>query len=355
MSPVAFMQRPSRWLRMIAKYRATTSGGPDFAYDLCARKVSDEEKRDLDLSGWRVAFTGAEPVRADTLRRFTEAFAPCGFNPSAWLPCFGLAEATLMVSGRVRASGPTLLDLDREALGGGRIVPTREEGRARRLVGCGPPVDDTAIAIVDPETGRPRRDDEVGEIWIAGASVADGYWSHAAATNDTFHARLTDRLTDRERSWLRTGDLGFLHEGELFIAGRLKDLIIVRGRNHHPADLEATVGQAHAALHPGGGAAFAIERDREERVIVVQECAERTINRPDDIHAAIRAAVSRDHDLELDAIVLVARGGVPKTTSGKTRRGACREQFLAGTLPVIASWTRPGDDAGEDDRALALM
>jgi amino acid adenylation domain-containing protein len=346
MSPLAFMQRPVRWLRMIATWGATTSGGPDFAYDLCARKVSDEEKRTLDLSGWRVAFTGAEPVRADTLRRFATAFAPCGFRESAWLPCFGLAEATLMVSGRARASAPTVLDVDRAALSAGHIVTASEGGDgARSLVGCGPAVDGVEIAIVDPETRRTHADGHVGEIWIAGPGVADGYWSDAAATASTFRAT----LATREGAWLRTGDLGFLRGGELFVAGRLKDLIIVRGRNHHPSDLELTVGQAHAVLLPGGCAAFAIERDGEERVIVVQECATRTIDQPDAIHAAIRAAVSREHDLELDTIVLVTRGGVPKTTSGKTQRGVCRERFLNGELPVIASWTRAAAATGDGE------
>ena len=345
MSPVAFMQRPSPLAAHDRRLSRDDERRPGLRVrPVCTQSVGRREAGPRS-SGWRVAFTGAEPVRADTLRRFTDAFAPCGFSPSAWLPCFGLAEATLMVSGRARAGLPTLLDVDRDALGDGRAVPAQAEERARRLVGCGPAVDGTAIAVVDPETDRTRPDGAVGEIWIAGPGVADGYWSNATATIDTFHAL----LTDREGHWLRTGDLGFLHEGELFIAGRLKDLIIVRGRNHHPADLEATVGQAHAALHAGGSAAFAIEREGEERVIVVQECVDRRIERPEEIHGAIRAAVSRDHDLELDAIVLVTRGGVAKTTSGKTRRGACRDQFLARTLPVIASWTR----AGEDDRTEA--
>ncbi|HVR98103.1 MAG TPA: fatty acyl-AMP ligase, partial [Thermoanaerobaculia bacterium] len=251
MAPTAFLQRPARWLEAVSRYGATTSGGPNFAWDLCVRKVSPEQRRDLDLSRWEVAFNGAEPVRAETLAAFSATFAGCGFRPGAFYPCYGLAEATLMVSG-------------------GR--PGEERAVRRQRVSCGPALAGQELAIVDPATGERRGAGEVGEIWLAGPSVVAGYWRRPEETAAAFGAR----LKDGSGPFLRTGDLGFLEDGELFIAGRLKDLIILRGRNHYPQDIEATAMASHPELGGGLAAAFPVERDGEERLVVVLEIGRRS-------------------------------------------------------------------------------
>ncbi|HSK81412.1 MAG TPA: fatty acyl-AMP ligase, partial [Thermoanaerobaculia bacterium] len=224
MTPGAFLQRPARWLEAISRYRATTSGGPNFAYELCVRKVGEAERESLDLSSWQVAFNGAEPVRAGTLRRFAEAFAPCGFRATAFRPCYGLAEATLLVSGGRPEGEPRVRALDAEALERHDVVEG-DAARSRELVGCGAAMQE--VLAVDPESGDPCPPGGVGEIWVAGPSVARGYWERPEETATTFGARLADGTGP----FLRTGDLGFVSGGELFLTGRLKDLIILRGRN----------------------------------------------------------------------------------------------------------------------------
>ena len=274
MSPVAFLQRPLRWLAAISHYRATTSGGPNFAYDLCARRIGPEERASLDLSSWRVAFNGAEPVRAETLDRFATAFAACGFDRRAFYPCYGMAEATLFLSGGTLGEPPVVRSFDAAALDEGAAVPGGQREEGRRLVGCGRPWLGQQLLIVDPETRLPCPAGRVGEIWAAGPSIAGGYWNNPAGTLADFGARLAD--DEAAGPFLRTGDLGFFDRGdraggELFVTGRLKDLIILRGRNLYPQDIEATVERAHAVLRPGGGAAFSVDVDGEERLVVVQE------------------------------------------------------------------------------------
>jgi amino acid adenylation domain-containing protein len=330
MAPVAFLQRPVRWLRAIAKYRAHTSGAPDFAYDLCARKVTPEQLEGLDLSSWRVAFDGAEPVRARTLEAFTEAFGPAGFRPEAFFPCYGLAEATLIVSGRVRRLPPTV-----------RTFQGLEEHRAEEaeegsvLVGCGPAGLGMEIAIADPETGEERGPGEVGEIWVSGGSVAQGYWNRPEQTEATFHARLAGHPG---KSFLRTGDLGFLQGGELFVTGRIKDLIIVRGRNHYPQDLEATAAASHPTLRGGAGAAFSVEGVGSEGAALVQEIDPRRTAEAPEALGAVRQALAEEHEIPMAAVVLVKAGTVPKTTSGKVQRQLCRRLFLEGRLEPVAEW-----------------
>ena len=335
MAPVAFLQNPSRWLRAVSRYRATTSGGPNFAYDLCVRRVPPAEIEKLDLSCWQVAFNGAEPVREETLARFAEAFAPAGFRPGAHYPCYGLAEATLMVSG----GRP------------GEETVVRELGE-RRLVGCGRVLLDLEVAIVDPDTGAPRPPGEVGEVWVAGGSVARGYWNRPEETVHAFGAM----LADGRGPWLRTGDLGALLGGELFVAGRLKDLIILRGRNHYPQDLEATAGKAHPALADGTGAAFAVDvtlEDTEERLVIVHE-AERHADRLDEVTSAIRQAIAEEHEALAYEVVLVPPGGVPRTTSGKVQRRACRDLYLRGELRVLGASRLSSMAADEDPRTEAI-
>ncbi len=341
MSPVHFLQRPFRWLDAISRYRGTTSGGPNFAYDLCIRKIPAAKRDGLDLGSWSVAFNGAEPVRPGTLEKFSQAFAPCGFRSRAFYPCYGLAEATLMVSGG-RPDAPTVVRRFRAAsLAQGRTQEAEADDPAesQALVGCGSELDGERIAIVDPETGRRCADDRIGEIWVAGPSVAEGYWNRREDSEGAFGAR----LADGEGPYLRTGDLGFLDRGELFVTGRLRDLIIIRGSNYHPQDIERTVEGCHPGLRPGGSAAFSVETGGEEHLVIVAEVepARRAPADPQGAIKAVRRAVARHHDLHVSAVELLRAGGVPKTSSGKVRRHACEEGFRAGQLAAVAEWIGP--------------
>jgi len=334
MSPLTFLQRPLRWLQAISYYRATTSGGPNFAYDLCARSISPIQRTELDLSSWEVAFNGSEPVRADTLERFTRAFVSCGFQHKAFYPCYGLAEATLFVSGGRRFSGPVTLQLQAEEIEKNRVVEAVLSGPGSRiLVGCGQSQPGQQVRIVDPNSLHELRDDTVGEIWVTGPSISNGYWNNPAESKATFQARIADAS---EGSFLHTGDLGFLHNGDLFITGRLKDVIIIRGRNHYPQDIELTVEQSHPVLRPGFGAAFSIDDADQELLVVVHEI-DRRQRKPEvaEIAGAIRQAVAEAHELDVYAVVLLRAGTIPKTTSGKIQRFACREGFLNDTLTVV--------------------
>ncbi|MFL6236994.1 MAG: amino acid adenylation domain-containing protein, partial [Thermoanaerobaculia bacterium] len=332
MSPVAFLQNPSRWPRAVSRYRGTTSGGPNFAYELCLRKVPAAEREQLDLSSWRIAFNGAEPVRASTLARFAEAFASSGLRREALYPCYGLAEATLMVSGGRRDQEHVARFYDAEGLSRNRAEPAADEESSRELVGSGRVLLDLRVAIVEPESGNPLQERWVGEIWVAGDSVARGYWNRPEESDRTFGAR----LAGDSATWLRTGDLGFLDRGELFITGRVKDLIILRGRNHYPQDIELTAERAHPALRAGSGAAFSVEVEGEERLVVVYE-VDRHAGELAEIAEAVRRAVAEEHEALVHEVVLVAQGGVPKTTSGKIQRRGCRALYLGGELPVMGS------------------
>jgi amino acid adenylation domain-containing protein len=335
MSPASFLQRPRRWLEAISRFRATTSGGPNFAYDLCVRKISVGEREGLDLSSWEVAFNGAEPVRAETLDRFVAAFAPHGFRREAFYPCYGLAEATLFAAGGRGGEPPSVLTVRAADLEYGRAVSAAAAEAARSFVGCGNAWMEQWLAIVNAESGVSRGDGEVGEIWLSGPSVAQGYWGKLAATEETFGAR----LAGDDRPWLRTGDLGFLASGELFITGRMKDLIILRGRNHYPQDIELTVESCHQALRPGCGAAFSVERDGEERLVVVQELDRRAKPKPEELAAlfdAVRSGVAEQHEVQVHEVVLISYGAIPKTSSGKIQRHACRAGYLDGSLGVVA-------------------
>ena len=336
LSPVHFIQKPLRWLMAISRYKATTSGGPNFAYNLCVRKITPEQKSDLDLSSWEVAFNGAEPVRAESLRRFTDAFAPCGFRQKAFLPCYGLAETTLIACGCNKSSEPTFLRAEAQALKTGRVVlATADREHDFQLVGNGEAPADHAIVIVDPKKQTPCENDTIGEIWVAGPSVAQGYWNRPDETEETFRARFAD--TGRG-PFLRTGDLGFIHTGQLFVTGRLKDLIIIRGLNHYPQDIERTAERSHEALRAGCGAAFAVEVENEERLVVVQEIERSHIRKLDaeTVIGAIRQSISREHGLQAYAVVLLKTSTLPKTTSGKVKRRLCRVYFIQGNLDVVA-------------------
>lgn len=334
-SPIHFIQKPLRWLMAISRYKATTSGGPNFAYDLCVREITSEQKSGLDLSSWDVAFNGAEPVRWETLQRFVEAFKSCGFRQKAFLPCYGLSETTLIATGCRKSSKPTFLRADAHALQTGRIALAADDREHDcMLVGNGGVPPGHTIIIVDPEKRTRCRPDTIGEIWISGPSVAQGYWNRPEDTGQTFRARLADK---GEGPFLRTGDLGFIHAGELFVTGRLKDLIIIRGLNYYPQDIERTVERSHEALRAGCGAAFGVEVGNEERLVVVQEIERRYIRKLDaePVIEAIRQGVSREHGIRAYGVVLIKTSSLPKTTSGKVRRRLCREHFIQGSLNVV--------------------
>ncbi len=332
MSPAAFLQRPRRWLEAIDRYRGTTSGGPNFAYDLCVDKIGPRERAGLDLSSWRVAFNGAEPVRAETLDRFAEAFAPAGFSARAFFPCYGLAEGTLLVTGGRPGEGARSLRVDAEALS--RQEATAAEGAAtRRLVSSGRPGPGQRVLVVDPEARTELPPGRVGEIWVSGASVAAGYWGRPEATESELRAV----LAGGGGPFLRTGDLGFLSGGELYVTGRRKDLVILRGRNHYPQDLELAAEGAQTALRPGGGAAFSVEIDGEERLVLVFEANRRVAaaSAVDEVAAAVRRVLAEEHEVQLHELVLIRQGSLPKTSSGKVQRQACRALYLDGELAVL--------------------
>jgi len=349
MSPVAFLQKPLRWLQAISRYRATISGGPNFAYELCVRKTTPEQRATLDLSSWSLAFNGAEPVRAETLDAFAEAFAPCGFRREAFYPCYGLAESTLMVTGGMKFEPPVIRSFDAVSIDNGAAVarPANTSG-VRRLVGSGRELDGQDVLIVDPQTCEALPPGRVGEIWVSGPSVAQGYWNRPDASAETFGAMLVQpELAPAARAvakwrpnagpYLRTGDLGFFDDGELFVTGRLKDLIIVRGRNHYPQDIEHAVEDACGLVRAGSIAAFAVDVEGRERVVVVAEL-ERGRRDPAEIASAfeaIRRRLATEHELAVEAIVLVRPNSVPKTSSGKIQRHACKRQFLEGSLEVV--------------------
>ncbi len=337
LSPNGFIQRPIRWLEAISRYRATSSGAPNFAYDLCTRDLYRREAESLDLSCWKVACCGAETIRAETMEGFAELYRPAGFNPASFFPCYGLAESTLIVTGARRNGRHIERGYRSSALSLGKVEESDSEDRTR-LVGCGAPLGDLRLAIVDPDTHHPAEAGRIGEIWVAGASVAAGYWNQPQDTESKFCAT----LANGEGPFLRTGDLGFLDEGELFVVGRKKEIIIIRGRNLYPQDVERTVRKSHPALDPGAGAAFGFEEAQVERLVVVHEVDRRLhANGVQSIFTAVLRAVWEEHEVEPLAIVLTRHFGVPRTSSGKIRRVLCRQKFEAGDLPIVAQWRRP--------------
>lgn len=339
MSPIAFVKKPFRWLQAISRFKATTSGGPDFAYDLCVRQITDVQRATLDLRSWDVAFTGAEPVRAQTLERFAATFEPCGFRREAFYPCYGMAETTLIVTGGLKTEPPIICQVKGVELEQNQVVAAtgKQEGD-RAIVGCGRTWLDQKIVIVEPKSLTLSPPGQVGEIWVSGPSVTQGYWNRPEHTQQTFHAYLAD--TD-EGPFLRTGDLGFLQNGELFVTGRLKDLIIILGRNHYPQDIEQTVEECHPALRPGCGAAFSVEIANQERLVIAQEVERNYLRKlnADEVIKTILRAVSEQHDIQVYAVLLLKIGSLPKTSSGKIQRSACRAGFIAGSLDVVTDWS----------------
>ena len=335
MSPASFMERPLRWLQALSDKQATHSAAPNFAYDLCVRKIPPEKRATLDLSHWCMALNGAEPVRAEVLKKFAEAFQVSGFKATTLCPGYGLAEATLKVTAVSYDSPPYFYPVQANALEKNKIVgATETDTNVQTLVGCGWTTIDTQIVIVNPETLKPCSPEIVGEIWVSGSTIAQGYWGKPQETQETFQAYLADTGAG---PFLRTGDLGFIKDGELFVTGRLKEIILIRGRNNYPQDIELTVQNSHPALRPSCGAAFTVENKGEEKLVVVQE-VERTWLRKvdiDEVKRAIRKAVVQEYDLQVYAIALIRTGSLPKTSSGKIQRRGCRAKFLEGSLEIL--------------------
>jgi acyl-CoA synthetase (AMP-forming)/AMP-acid ligase II len=337
LSPIAFVQKPIRWLQAISKYRATTSGAPNFAYDLLCDRLNSVN-HNLDLSSWQVAFCGAEPVQSSTIERFSQAFAIYGFQKSAFYPCYGMAEATLMITGGDYRQVPTIKYLDKLALEKNQVaIADLNNNAAIALVSAGYPWLDGKLAIVNPQTCQECQGNEVGEIWFSGSSIGQGYWQNPTATQQTFQTKLNDQ------QFLRTGDLGFIAENELYITGRLNDVLVFWGLNHYPQQIEQTVAQAHPALKANSSAAFSVSIKGQDRLVIVQEIKRnyRQSFVMEDIVQAIRWAIFQQHLIDVYSIVLLTPGALPKTSSGKVQRSTCKTKFLEQSLSTIAQWSLP--------------
>ena len=343
MSPMTFLQRPARWLQGMSKHRVTISGGPNFAFQLCVDKIGEDELQGVDLSSLQIAFNGAEPIRAATIDAFSNRFQKYGFNRSAFLPCYGMAETTLIVTGGPKETRPVTQIFDGPGLDNRKVTAVAEDDESgRRLVGCGRVLPGENVIIVDSQSRRKLAGDEIGEIWVQSPSVGRGYYQRKDATERTFDAF----TVDGDGPFLRTGDLGFLYEGQLYVSGRLKDMIIVRGVNRYPQDIEETVERAADVVQAGSVGAFAMEHDGREQLVVVAETV-RIRDMDWDMHLqAIRRAVTAEHDLPPDAVYLVRNSSVPKTSSGKIQRHACLHAVRDGDLKVIAKWVRWEEAAG---------
>lgn len=336
MPPAAFIQKPLRWLKAIARYRATTSGGPNFGYQLCVDAISEgdlEQCEGLDLSAWRLAFAGAEPVRASTLERFAGKFAAKGFDERAFYPCYGLAETTLMLTGPQPGRSARRLRVDSQALIEGRFADP-DGPQATQLVSCGRTWGGDEVVVVDPQSRAPLPEGRVGEVWATGPSITHGYWADAAATAEHYGASSPAYPGKR---FLRTGDLGFLREGELYITGRLKSLLLIHGRNYYPHDIEATVASLSPAFRPQA-AVFADDDLEPKQIVLVQEVYRHWAKKLDvgETLQRIRRRVFAAHGINVDRIVLTT-SRIPMTTSGKVRRSACREAWRSGLLVPLGA------------------
>lgn len=365
MSPVDFLQQPIRWLRAVSRYRATTSGGPNFAYELAVRRSSSEKREGLDLSRWEVAFTGAEPIRAETLDRFVETFEPYGFRREAFYTCYGMAESTLIITGSTKLTAPMVEHISAGALEKGQILRSPVERQdTRTVVSCGHVLNGQTVMIIDPDSLLSCEAGQVGEIWVSGDSVAQGYWNQPELTEASFQANISESARDKsleneslenENSegespgntanvgpFMRTGDLGFFAGNHLFVTGRLKDLIIIRGQNRYPQDIELTIEKSHPALRADAGAAFSVELNGDERLVIVQEVKRSHLRQLDaeEVLKSIRQAVTTHHALEVYVIALIKTSSIPKTSSGKIRRRACKQAFTDGQLNIVADWSR---------------
>lgn len=369
-SPTSFILNPLRWLEAISKYKVTISGAPNFAYELCVDKVDLEQAKELDLSSWKVAFCGAEPIHFETLSRFADKFAACGFRPEAFYPCYGLAEATLLVSGVEINAKPSTISVSQEKLGQGVIQEAAGGSEnSKTLVGCGRPLSGQSVQIVNPDTLEPCKTGETGEIWVSSPSVAAGYWQNEEASRESFGAVMAG---GSQESFLRTGDIGFLHENELYVAGRLKDLIVIRGANYYPHDIERHTEESLSQIAKGPSAAFSVEDKQtgEEQLVIIKELDRQNVRKAafDEIFTLIRSGVTEAFELQAHAIVLVGPRGIPFTSSGKVQRNLCRQRFLSSELEIISQWSiksgraktseqnqEPGELHAGENRAVGVL
>lgn len=351
LAPMSFLRRPLLWLECISKYRATNSGAPNFAYDLCVDRARDESIDHLDLAAWRVAYNGAEPVRSETLQRFYACFRASGFRWKAFYPVYGLAEATLVVSSGRQSTAPVILEADSRALGQDQLVTSRSNRSTTvKLVSSGRIAPMTDVAIVDPHTCQRRVESEVGEIWVRGPGVSRGYWNQPSLNRRTFQAHVAG---SGDGPYLRTGDLGIIRHGELFVTGRLKDVIIIRGRKHYAQDIESTVVKCHESVR--ACASFPVCADDSEQLVVIAELERGAAARRqsaqagggsagrtdfDSVISVIRQFIAERHEVDVACIVLVAPGRIPRTTSGKVRRRSCRDLWLQGKIDAVVEWSR---------------
>ncbi|MBF0099392.1 MAG: amino acid adenylation domain-containing protein [Desulfobacterales bacterium] len=364
MSPIAFLQKPFRWLDAISRYKGTTSGGPNFAFDLCVRKITPQQRQTLDLSTWNLAFNGSEPIRIETLRRFSNTFSCCGFSQQAFYPCYGLAEMTLIATGGIKECQPKWVYAQTESLINHNLfVPENNFKKAKVFVGCGNPILEHQLCIVNHQTHSLCNNGEIGEIWLSGSSVAKGYYNNPTETQAIFQATIeTNQYHYLSKNWLKTGDLGFCLSGELYVTGRKKDMIIIRGENHYPQDIEYTVEKSYSWIRPGCVAAFEVDVDGENHVVIVAEVERRRNDQPNPYQDRriivelpehipvfetsfeskraiyeIRRAVSERHGLQVYAVILIKVGSIPKTSSGKIQRHACKIAFANSTFDSVDS------------------
>jgi len=337
MPPIAFIKNPLNWLKVITDYKVTCTGAPNFAYDYCVEKINEQDIESLDLSSLTILYSGSESVREETLKKFHSTFARAGFSINQFFPVYGMAETVLLISGGDYKAAPVYTHVDIQSLEKNKVVVTDKGSSGRSLTGCGFPWIGESVAIVHPENHRILPYGEIGEIWTRGGSVTQGYWNKPEETESVFKAKID---TDPEGEWLRTGDLGFIHEGQLYISGRLKDLVIIRGINYFPNDIEHSVEKCHPALRQNANAAFSIDIEDGEKLVVIQE-VERSHMRDFDEHEIIeniQQAIFADHNIQADVILLTRFGSIKKTSSGKTQRFAMRNAYLNDELDVLACW-----------------
>ena len=331
MSPLMFLQKPYRWLKALTKYKSTVSAAPNFAYELCIKKVKDEQLEQLDLSSWSVALNGAESIKSQTIERFTEKFSIIGFKPEYFYPAYGLAESVVFVTGPSRDQLPVILEIDKEALENNQ-VKVSEESQKVSVVSTGHIWLDEKVIIVNPQTFKECQTDEIGEVWIAGKSVATGYWNMPEETQNTFEFSLSD---DQDKKYLRTGDLGFFKNDNLFITGRIKDLIIIRGHNYYPHHIEHSVEKFSSFFRPGSSAAFSIVIGNEEKLVLIQEIKkEAVIENTESFKNSVKKMIVEEHGIILHDIVFLKQGSIFKTSSGKVQRKLCKNKYLKCELDL---------------------
>jgi acyl-CoA synthetase (AMP-forming)/AMP-acid ligase II len=326
MSPISVIQRPIKWFNAIRDYKATVSGGPNFMYEACVKRIRDKQLEDCDLSSWTTAFNGAEPINNEVLEQFSQRFEKYGYKRTTHLPCYGMAETTLIVSGSDFDSEPVVKYFNKEFLHKDKALVTTDDKNSQPLVSCGKAASGLTVKIVDPESFKELHENQIGEVWVKGDSIAKGYWQKAPVSGQDFVGILDGDPEDR---YFRTGDLAFIHEGEIYITGRIKDLIIVRGKNHYPQDIEATTTKSSDRLKPHTTAAFSVNDEGTEKLVLLQEIDRRAeLSEKKEVHAAIKEAIAEEHGIQLHDIVFIRPGALPKTTSGKIQRGLARKVYL---------------------------